>query len=584
MKLIGTIDSIEFPDAERERICQRLADSQSLAHAVISSKAPLIRDNDFWRRAQKSFHITGFRDGNPLARQKVLARALESTKATDGKPVWTAVGPLYERSVRLYIEQEAPNLYHLLHAEDFVASGGTQTEQIFRCICRSLPLHEASIDEARELYELWGFERTPQIEEILSSVSIRADDVRRMVSDSVVTMRREIASASVAIKSDLLRQLEQQSRDLSDLKRNVQGLAAVNANLSHQLAELKLREDQRPPSLSPKSTPTPVSGTNEKTKPQDSARIIAAVDGLQSRVESLARQLREQRSRLDAYQTPVSAISPSKPRELSNTTTKEVLQKWSPSLSSFGVTDSSLRSCWLILEVIRRSRVLLTDKPEVITNLFGATQEGESKTLAASPLWLTEADWKSGLTYLSEDDLIPRVLVISEFDVAIQETYLVPAMISWVTNVSPLSANRIVLVPSDSELGLVSPRVFEVATLLTQHVGFAKALEKLSGTMKDLPPTLELKQSGAAVIGFERSQNAAAETQLYRYLSNLGVPIPTRLAERFVSLFEGLRKFLSARDASFVAQQGMLLPWVRASRGETVARSLQDALSALDGN
>ncbi len=167
---------------EQERICQLLANAESRAHAVLLSKGPLIRDNDFWRRAQKTFHITGFRDGNPLAKQRVLARALDSTKAKESRPAWSAVGPLYIKAVQIYFEQETPNLYHLLRAEDFVASGGSQTEHIFRCICRALPLHEASIDDAKALYELWGFERTPQIEEILSSVSIRADDVRRMVT------------------------------------------------------------------------------------------------------------------------------------------------------------------------------------------------------------------------------------------------------------------------------------------------------------------------------------------------------------------------------------------------------------------
>jgi hypothetical protein len=583
VKLIGTIDSIEFSDAEKERLCKCLVDDDSRAHAVILSKAPLIRDNDFWRRAQKTFHITGFRDGNPLAKQRVLTRALESTKANKGKLAWSAVGRLYIKAVQIYFEHETPNLYHLLRAEDFVASGGSETEQVFRCICRALPLHEASIDDAKELYELWGFERTPQIEEILSSVSIRADDVRRMVAESVSTMRREISGASATIKSDFIRQLEQQSRELGALKSSVESLGAVNANMSHLLTEIKVREEQRPATPVAKATPKPAPPGKEKAKTEEPARVAAAVEVLHGKIDSLSRQVRDQRTRLDAFELPSSRVPAARIRQLSSTSTQEVFQKWSPTLGLLGVADCSMRCCWLILEVIRRSRILITDKPDVITHLFRAAQDGESKSLVASPLWLTEADWKTGLEYLSQDELIPRVLVLSEFDVAIQETYLVPALINWISTLSPLSANRIVLVPSDSELSLVSPRVFEVSTLLTQHVGFVKALEKLAGTMKDLPPTLDLKQSGAAVIAFERSQNATAEAQLYRYVSNLGVPVPTRLAEHFISLFEGLRTFLSARDASIIAQQLILLPWVRAARGETVARSLQDALSALDG-
>jgi hypothetical protein len=62
VKLLGTIDSIEFSDAEKERLTQSLALVDSREHVVVSSKALQIRDNEFWRRAQKNFHITGFRE------------------------------------------------------------------------------------------------------------------------------------------------------------------------------------------------------------------------------------------------------------------------------------------------------------------------------------------------------------------------------------------------------------------------------------------------------------------------------------------------------------------------------------------
>lgn len=581
MKLLGTIDSIEFSDAEKERLTQSLAQADSRQHAVVTSKALQIRDNEFWRGAQKHFHITGFRDGSLPAKQKVVARALENAKSHSGKPSWLTVGLLYIKAVKIHIEQETPNLYQLLLSEDFVASPGGQTEQIFRCICRALPLHESSIDDAKELYELWGFERTPQIEEILSSVSIRADDVRRMVAESLSTTRREIASAVATTKSDLIRLLEQQSKDIGMITSTLDNLRAAASNTANQIAEIRLKEGQRavPQNVnSPTKTAPPAKGN---ANAQDSARLVAVVEGLQGKVEGLARQMRDQRARIEALEPRAAPAIITKSQKFVNTTPKEVIEKWRPGLELLGVIDRPVQAGWLLLQLIRHARVLIADKPDVITTLWKALPNGETKLLVASPLWMTDLDWKAGLEYLSEPDIRPRLLVLSDFDVAIQETYLIPSLLGWISSQSPLSANRIVLVPSNNELTGVSPRVFEVATLLTQDAAFVRGLEKLTSTMKDLPPTIELQQSASAVVSYEHLQNVPAERELRRYVSISGVSLPNSVAENFISLYEGLRSFLSANDAGFVAQSAILLPWVQASRGETVARSVQNAFTAL---
>jgi len=194
---------------------------------------------------KRNFISPGFRDGSEPAKQKVLAKALESAKPNAGGLTWLAVGPLYVKAVRLHIEHNAPSMYQLLRTEDFVAGAGSQTEQIFRCICRALPMHDASIAEAKELYELWGFERTPQIEEILSSVSIRADDVRRMVAESLSTTRREIASAVATTRSDLMRHLEKQSNELGTLARALDRLQAATSDTASQISEFRSEAKQR---------------------------------------------------------------------------------------------------------------------------------------------------------------------------------------------------------------------------------------------------------------------------------------------------------------------------------------------------
>jgi hypothetical protein len=581
MKILGAIESVEFSDEEKNRLGLALAQPDSLQRKVFGSKCILIRDSDFWRRAQKNFHITGFRDGSQLAKQQVLKKALEAIRSGAGKTTWLEVGPLYVKASRIHIEHELPNLYQLLRTEDFVAGAGTHTEQIFRCICRALPMHEASLDEAKELYDLWGFERTPQIDEILSSISIRADDVRRMVAESIGTARREIAGAVGTARADFMRELEKHSTELANLESTIERLHQTSSETSSQMADLRSKQAGRATAEVSKQHSKPPDQTKAKTEPQDASRIGTALELLQGKVEGLTRQLREQRTRIDSLQTAPVRRTPAITGEAAQTTAKLAIEKWLPSLKQLGLADPSVAAGWLLLQVIRHARVLITDKPEALEGLWRALAGSEVKQLVASPLWISEQDWKAGLDFLSDPDTAPRLLVLHDFDVAIQETYLVPALVGWIASQGHLSSNRILLVPSNNELADVSPRVFELATLCTKDVSYIRDIEKLASSMKDIPPTLELKQSSSAVLGYERLKDATTERELRAQVWQAGVFIPTRIAEAFVSLYEGLQASLSDVNSASIAQSSTLLPWVKASKGETVAKLVQNAFAAL---
>ncbi len=584
MKILGTIDAIEFSEAEKERLGRKVADPESRQRSILGSKALLIRDNDFWRRAQKNFHITGFRDGNHLAKQKVLSKALEGAKADAGRNAWLSVGPIYMKSVRIHIEYDSPNLYQLLRSEDFVAGPGNQTEQIFRCICRALPMHDATIDEAKELYELWGFERTPQIEEILSSVTIRADDVRRMVAESITTARREIADAVATTRSDLMRNIERHSTEVDAIATALQRLQETSSDMSSQISELRSKQVAGATGVVSTAPAKSSKKTSEKNDAQETGRVGAALDSMQGRIESLSRQLRDQRSRIEALEPAVVKKPASSPGQPSQMTPRRVIENWLPSLEMLGITAPSVASGWLLLQVLRRTRALITDKPDVFAGLWRVLAGSEVKHLVVSPLWVTEQDWKAGIEFLSEPHPMPRLLLLSDFDVAIQESYLIPALIGWLESQSPLSANRIILVPSNNALADVCPRAFEIATLCSQDISFIRDIERLSSTMEDMPPTLDLQQSPSAIVGYEPIRNASTERELRQYVSQAGVLIPNRVAANFISLYEGLQTSLSATNSASIAQSAALLPWVRASKGETVAKSVQNSFTALYAN
>jgi hypothetical protein len=591
VKILEKIDSIELADAEKDRIDKCLLDHQSLQFRVLTTKAPSIRDYDFWRRAQRQFRVTGFRDGHPNAIQLVLTRALEAKKSHGSRgthEAWPLVWPLYLRSVHLYLHDEMPDLHRLLKTEDFQTSPGTLTEQILRSVVKCLPLYEATIDQVRELYELWGFERTNYADEILSSAPVEADAVRRIVENGVSAMRREIASAITSTRADLLRHIEQQGSDVSSLKgllqKTINDLEDVSAKMCAQnvASEVGRKASEQTAVGQDRSAIS----VDDAVKRRAGDHLLAAVEALQTRVENFGRQVKDLRTRIDLVEVPrIPAVSGTSVKKHSTTSTAlQTIQKWNQVFEEVGVPSRSIGASWILLEVVRRSRVILTDKPQLLLDLISALPEAESCSIVASPLWISESDWKDGLSFVSTDIGVPRLLVIQDFDVALQEAYLVPGLIAWASKLGPQCANRVVLVPSDSELAAVSSRIFEIATLATHSVPYIRDLKRLGETLSDPPPTLELPQSSASILAYARSRNVSSEDDLRQYAANYGVSLPPRVLENFVSLNDGLRASLGRRDAGFVAEQATLLPWIENACGEARSRTVQEALRRLDGD
>jgi hypothetical protein len=584
VKLLEKIDSIDFSDAEKDRIAKSLLDIQSSQYRVLTSKAPAIHDNDFWRRAQRAFGVTGFRDGHPKAIQMVMTRVLDPKKSHAG---WHLIWPLYLRSVLLYVHDELTELHALLKREDFQASPGTLTEQILRCVVKCLPLYEGTVDQVRELYELWGFERTKYIDEILGNATVEADAVRRMIDDGVGTMRREITSAIASTRIDILKHVEHQATEVISLK---QLLQKARTELDDAVAKIQTMNNaagaqiKAPDPVLASMNPRVQAPVQVTLKPQGSDRALAAIEILSTRVEALGHQLKELRNRIKGLETEHSPIMTVTAVQASTTTALQVINKWSQGFEEAGVPNASLGASWILLEVVRRSRIILTDEPQLFLGLFGSLPASESRCVVASPLWITETDWKDALSFIADDSGAPRMLVVVDFDVGLQDTYLVPSLTGWISAIKPQNSNRIVLVPSDSDFGSVSARVFELATLATHDAPYIRDIKRLGATIVDPPPTLELPQSATTIVGYARSKNVSHEDDLRRYAANYGVSIPPRVLENYVSMREGMRASLGVRDADYVAQQASLIPWVEQARGEAVSRTLQEALKTVLGD
>jgi hypothetical protein len=587
VRLYDKIGSIEFSPEEKDRLERCLLDPSSSQHEIFLSHATAIHDHDFWRRKQRQFRVTGFRDGHPKAVAMVLQRALDSLKKHPWRvegSAYPTVATIYARAFQLYLQEERRSLSRLLKQEEFRESHGTDTEQILRCIVRSAPLYEVETDHVHQLYELWGFSRSENVNAILDSAQVDVETVRRIVEERVGAIRRELSQAIESSSADFQQRLQRQ----------IDSLATLSQKLDSVREEISERSRLTPPDWVKalhsvgNAQADPEGDQNQRrvrvprqVRRQD-AETAAAIQTLQTRIESHGRQLKEVRARLDATGKP-----PPSPVESSKTNPATVslagaLEKWRLSFTEIGLRSPSLGSTWIAFEMVLRSRFVLTDKPRWISDLYRLVPSADIRITSASPHWTTEADWRNDLAFLSDHSAGPRALILLDFDVALQETYLVPSLNVLRASLPSKSPNRMILVPHEPGLRSVSPRALEFMTVL-DSVEQRRLLPLIGSGVRELSPTSTLPQLGSALLRFVESRTPHGEEDLRLYASNVGVQLPPSLVQNYLNICEGLLASLSPRDSALASREATLMPWIERYRGESVARIMREALDRLEG-
>lgn len=588
--LLGELLGIDFSPGEKERIGRALADTESAPARILASSPQLIRDPPFWGRAQRKFGVNGFRPGAPAAIPKVVGRVLDAARShANGRSSadWPNIWPLYQRAAGAYLDHDRPALSSLLRKERLQAGAGSQTDQILRSIVKCLPIYEVPVEHVRELYEFWGFERTDLIEEILSDVTVRADTVRRMIDDELSTLKEEIFKSVAAERDEREKLLGSFASHLASLRT---ALAGVRNDLERAHSEWRSAASTGNAASSPpeagaqKAEARPPATTVPQENSKEADRSATTLELLHTRVESLGKQLKSFRRRIDAGIRDQGVVAQREPIHASTAagvpaahTSAQVMEKWRGALITAGAPNSAAVAD-VALEIVRRSRVLLTMRPDLLKDLFSSFPDGQIRVTAASPLWMSEADWKDDLAYLQQERSGPRLLIIENFDSALQDAYLVPPLLAWLTSVAETSANRVALVPSVDDLSDVSPRILEISTCLAHkapHLGWPQFDE---GRMKS---RLQV-HSAADLVKFVRSTDPSGERGLSQFLSNQKVLLPSRLIRGFVNVYDGLRALLHPREARLIAQDTTLIPWGERAFGVTQLTLLRNALHNLD--
>jgi hypothetical protein len=567
MTLGSTIQSIEFSAEEKLRITRSLNEGAGVPYELVSIHAPSIRNPDIWASAHKRFRAHGFKVGSQRAREFILKAVFQTAKLRP-EATNTELWSFYRNIVLDYVITKLPKLNELLLHESVLTAPGGLTKSIFDSIRRKMPLYDVTTEEPKRLYEMWGFDRISDFDEMFSHVPVEIDVFKQLLGSAREDLRRDLKGELISATDDLG----------VTIAENVDRLDALAARLKVVEDQAKLIPFRRRDDLSATTHNTRAleaskrTGDNNYGARRDDVKHLdpETVLRLQSQIENL--------EKLVSVSLKPSATIEEKATTVNNSQTAEqAVSSWVKRCTNAGLVYPSRDPFISFLQLLKTSRIYLAEAPLVLESFFASVQGVQIRRVTCSPLWTSSADWAESLAFISEPRDSARVLYFADFDVGLQEAYLIPGLVQWLDTQPPASRNRVVLCPSASTLTSVSRRVMELAMILPRDLMLGgqfnfsvRDLDKWSRRFASAPASSLMKIADAPKID--------EDEQVVRVGQASGTMFPLRLRSRFVSAYQGLREVLDPSPASELAARVTLLPWVKATHGDSVASLLTENL------
>jgi hypothetical protein len=570
---------MEFSVDEKRRIAERVADPESLQYQILATKLTTVRSHDFWRIAQRKFKITGFREGFPKAREIILERALKLFReidAVEDSRLWI----LYRASFEEYV-RDLPQLSSLLASEILPENTVSITENVFAALFRAAPVYRVSEKEILDLYEIWCFQRTPDIRSLLNQ-PIDVEIVRKIIARETEVLRQLLDKMSNDINEKQAHSISSVQRDCKKL---TEDLRSLESQLNSSINTVRTESANQIASIVSKNADL-VREALKKTV----VRQPAAEKNNHSSDEiiGLQRRLHELSSKISAFERKIQvsivtdAATTAQPVQGAPVSTGVLIEFQKHLKKQLGDSWNDTTFS-LLLSTVLSSSVLITDDIRPFEFLFSKLGGHSVRHLGVNPLWTSFEQWKDSLIFISEASDRPRFLVLSDFDSALQELYLVPKLLEWIAN--PASRrNRIVLALSEPKLDFISKRVLELSIPIQFTNDVLIEMRSIAG---DVEPTKLSSIATDADLGklFEGigGTDPKFEANLRTLLENDGLNVPSTLAGIFTKLVATLGRFFHPDLAPRIAIQLLIHPWICKVRGAHAGRMLDERMRTIFG-
>lgn len=578
-RLIEVIRSMDFSVDEKTRIVARVNDPESIQYKILSTKLTAVRSQDFWRIAHRKFKITGFREGFPKAREMILERALRLFKEPDAIED-TRLWVVYRASFEEYL-RDLGQLDSLLASEVLPEGDTNLTERVFSSISKAAPAYGVTEQQAIDLYDSWCFQRVPDIKQMLNQ-PIDADVVRKLITREADSIRRNLEKASADLGEKLSHSAASLKQDIAKVAEDLHSLETqLNANIStvrteasNQIAAIaSANADFVRDALKKAVVRSPT-----KEKPAASSDELIE---LQKRIHDLSKKISEiERKQVQ----PVIQASPTAAVEVGkNTLPATILTEYQAHLK-IQMGDQWNESIFaLFLSCIISTPILITDDTRPFDFLFSKLGNTFVQQLGVNPMWTNAEPWSAQYRFISEKSERPRILVLKDFDCALQELYLIPKLLEWGSN-DASKKNRIILSLSEPKFDFVSKRTLELGIPIQFTNDAFIDMRSIAGEVGTGRLTSLVADTDLAKV-FENvgSTDPRFESNLRTLLENDGLSIPSSVAGTFTKLVAALSRFFHPDLAPRIAIQILVHPWICKVRGAHAGRMLDERMRVIFG-
>lgn len=569
-KLGDIVSDIEFSDSEKARIAESFKSRNGKPYLVLHDCYSEVRAMDFWSNAHKLLSITGYRPGK--AKETVLRRCLDAAD-DPGSKANLVLWRLYRRCVHHHMNTELLRLNTLLAKENVPENFDSSTEGVFREITRLAPLYEINQDQIREFYEIWGFARYEGFEGLFQKTGSDLDilkrlfaqenqgtqaKVQKLLDESTSKSHQEMQALRIDVrqlKSDVSRIESKLDSSVSIVRSEMQNLAAATINK-------KINEVSA--SLKKSLAETAKSGAGDPLLSEEVLRLSEQVSRLSKKVAALSTQ------------APTTIAKPAESSSAIKNADSDWLGNWLKQLDSSGVKDQNLFAITAIA-LIRSNSILLLDRLEILKPLLTAAFGNENLRIrAANPTWTSPEVLSADLDWTIDGSAQPRALVLCDFDIPLQDCYLVPALVQWRAKFeSPIS--KVFLVRA-SRANPIAPRLFDLGV----EVAPFDLIESTEAAASSVNTDLVRSFFSAGLSLIEPTQEAKVHEEQLRLLArNNGFRLPHELSISFSRLFTLLASLIGQETAFQTALDLTIFNWVKNVAGKERKHIFEERLNSI---
>lgn len=587
------ISDMRFSQDEQARILHSLTDDSTLSARVFRAalKSGSITEPKFCAWAANKLKLKGDRDGGDSQRDKILGRC---TSFAAGTPTMDAglFWGIYRAAISKYVASKLPSLQKLL-LETKHDSLSVSTADVFKKLLALKSAFNVSLSDIQCLYEIWGFSRDTEIEQLLKASapiinSEEVEELRSSLNDLRTQFKTQLAEFEKSLSS-AVSELEESGKEtttsIQQLKKDLTKLGNdVNTRFDNfGKAVENIRKDVRslPDQKAIKAIKSDIEELDDR---QTSA--ANAISKLEDAVAKQFKELSRVNEKIGRKFLSVTSTDSKSVRKIDAGKSRieeiEFVQYWQSKLARTPFENLQIDDLLAAHIFFKLFPCFILNDSMLFDSWTGSLGWSQfCKTTVAEPIWLKSEDCRELTNFVITDEA-PTVLKIAQFNSAIPDGYLLPNAVAWLSTEEFVDRKLVLVAANEDESALG-----EVAARFPFMMSRYGRLEP-GPVVAQRPPVSSVSDdklliSTLAIWAPKKVESLESNRDILSVLKSLDLEIPPVVLLNFSKLREAYAEVFDPSSALLAAFQLTIYPWLRYCANEIHAEQISQNLKVLYG-